>query len=360
VTKQSVWLIGFFLIIYQRSIVLWLLGSLLALSSYGILLLVQQDIEAIAVCKERCFLTKIETKNCNLIIPYLPIVLKGAMHDTLYRVSGPFSIKYKNKLLPIIVLTSHKKPVFLSKINEHKFSLDHLWSQSSFVSQEFYRCFIKGLYPKSFWVDLIEKMNLLHVICFSGWHVVQIFLLLKGNFYLFTLLGLILMNILNCPFPYTRALSFYLLKPFVSNRFLIFQLSFLVGLCFNPFAWMSWSFWLTTYYAVLLEYKKITYWQLKFYGLGWAILFTEALYPVPIILGCVVELVIIYVLYPICWGSLFFEYVQPGIMNDFFEIMLYFFKVVEDQHYGFFYLPAYVGSFILVTPFIFLDSKKIR
>jgi hypothetical protein len=309
-------------------------------------------------CQQQCVITHYG----HIRIPGIPIVCQNCEPFHRYVAQNQPQFKMQHDWLPLVQL--HCSDVFLQKekLKTFNLSLRRLWEHSKPSVQAFYDCFIQGIYPKNRpWFRMVQAMGLLHLICFSGWHVNQLFNLLGRRPYVCFIVGCFLSWQLNFSFPFVRAFFMQLLCPFIPDRFSRLQLSLIGALIFFPFAWMTWSFWLTFYYAVLMEIKKIDEVELKFFGLGWAILFNQGLWPLFILLGLLIEPVIVYLLYPISWGSVFFEYYCPGVMDPFFDLMESFLMMIELDKKWFIQVPEWVGLVLLVMPFyLLLPTREYR
>ena len=126
---------------------------------------------------------------------------------------------------------------------------------------------------------------------------------------------------------------------------------------FDPFAWSTWSFWMTCYYSLWLEYKINSPWLLRLAGLAWSGLLQSSVDLVLFFLGSVLESpvalgLISFCLLSVgaaCWCSYFFDLA--------FELLDAIFSFIVGQSFFPLALSNNFCLLILFCVFYFSPSK---
>jgi hypothetical protein len=359
-TGHWCWILLLSCSLYRFNAIEYQFGLCLALLWLGIVVIFQQDADYLLYCRTTCSITHIQWHTYNIPLINAPVQVRRFEPYTVYQIKGPILLKRRHHLLPIVkFILPYQNMIKLRKISPSKGRLEFLWSSSKQYVKSFYNCFILGIYPKDYpWYETIKAMGLMHVVCFSGWHSTKIFTLMGRNYFLFIPVGCYLSWLLDYSFPFVRAFIMQALAPVVTDRFLRLHVSLICALLCNPFSYLSWSFWLTLYYAILIEYKTIDHLDLKFFGLGWAIIFNQGISPVLILIGVFMEPFLIFILYPISWGSVVFEYLFPGCMDNFFIGCMHLFDYIQRSQDGVLFFLEDMGVILLSIPFYLFPSSK--
>lgn len=181
--------------------------------------------------------------------------------------------------------------------------------------------------PGNILVSLFGRFGLAHLLCMSAWHV-RVIQQQKLPSYIFSTILLFLLYLTYAPFPLLRAVIGALLP----GREMIIEtwsLSWLLALLLSPFAWTTWSFWLSFYYSALFFYSKPSMLLLRLSNLLWLGLWGMEIDAAALIIGMIFERVFLLLLV-FCWLSypalLFFpelvEYVWDAIFSAYLDYTL--------------------------------------
>lgn len=232
VTKNaiSIAILALLLMKNQQKVCWAIAGLLCALILFSVLWSKNHKTVRIECNNSFCYLMILPLKEQNLKISNTP-------DQFMKTFEGQLHLERSSSFLP---LTSQKILKITKQIGTEVLRKNYLFTQA--IEQ--------GLASSKSLDKIFLEAGWAHYFCLSGWHAQYLYRLSNKNSYLFFLVSIIASYCLNFPFPFLRSTAHILLKCPVKALAVI--------LCFQPFAPLTMTFWLTMYYQFLLNYTQIS------------------------------------------------------------------------------------------------------
>lgn len=209
--------------------------------------------------------------------------------------------------------------------------------------------------PNNMLSSLFGRFGASHLLCLSAWHVgvIRRHTAYKPLCFL-VLLGLLFA--LNAPFPLLRAVIAALLPraQHYNEKIELWSLSWLIALCLSPFAWTTWSFWLSFYYGAVFLYTQPNMLYLRLSNLVWISLWDIGWDPIALLLGSFCEPLFIIILV-IGWFSYPLSFMFPEIVNCFWEGIFQFY--FDYSFFGFACPSPPLSARVLLLLFVVMQAR---